>query len=89
VAHVSLGVRLPPRERGLLVRSRRPDASGVGRSAVHEQWLAQFFACNDGNTSGAFTLGAAQTCAGQGSSVWFPDLRRDEQFVDFDILVKF
>src|SRR5579872_4364833 len=50
----------------------------------------QFFACNDGNTSGAFTLSAAQTaCGAQGSSVWFPDLRRDEQFVDFDILVKF
>ena len=50
----------------------------------------QFFACNDGNTSGAFTLGAAQTaCAGQGSSVWFPDLRRDEQLIDIDIMVKF
>ncbi|MGA7402002.1 MAG: outer membrane beta-barrel protein [Candidatus Sulfotelmatobacter sp.] len=50
----------------------------------------QFFACNDGNTSGAFTLGAAQTaCASQGSSVWFPDLRRDEQLVDIDIMVKF
>jgi hypothetical protein len=50
----------------------------------------QFYACNDGNTSGAFTLGAAQTaCAAQGSSVWFPDLRRDEQFIDIDILVKF
>ncbi|MGA9511520.1 MAG: outer membrane beta-barrel protein [Candidatus Sulfotelmatobacter sp.] len=50
----------------------------------------QFFACSDGNTSGAFTLSAAQTaCAGQGSSVWFPDLRRDEQFIDMAILVKF
>jgi hypothetical protein len=37
-----------------------------------------------------FGLSAAQTaCAAQGSSVWFPDLRRDEHFVDFDILVKF
>jgi hypothetical protein len=36
------------------------------------------------------TLGAAQTaCGAQGSSVWFPDLRRDEQFVDMEILVKF
>ena len=50
----------------------------------------QYFACSDGNTSGAFTLSAAQTaCAGQGSSVWFPDLRRDEQFIDMAILVKF
>jgi hypothetical protein len=50
----------------------------------------QFFACNDGNTSGALTLSAAQTaCGAQGSSVWFPDLRRDESFVDIDIMVKF
>jgi hypothetical protein len=50
----------------------------------------QFFACNDGNTSGATSLGAAQTsCAGQSSSVWFPDLRRDEQIIDIDIMVKF
>jgi hypothetical protein len=50
----------------------------------------QFFACNDGNTSGALTLtGAQAACAGQGSSVWFPDLRRDEQVIDIDIMVKF
>ena len=50
----------------------------------------QFYACNDGNTSGAFALSAAQSaCAGQGSSVWFPDLRRDEQFIDLSIMVKF
>ncbi len=50
----------------------------------------QFFACNDGNTSGSLTLAGAQTaCAGQGSSVWFPDLRRDESLVDIDIMVKF
>jgi hypothetical protein len=36
------------------------------------------------------TLGGAQTaCGAQGSSVWFPDLRRDESIVDIDILVKF
>lgn len=50
----------------------------------------QFFACNDGNTSGAFTLGAAQSaCGAQRSSVWFPDLRKDEQLIDIDIMVKF
>jgi hypothetical protein len=50
----------------------------------------QFFACNDGNTSGALTLSAAQTaCGAQGSTVWFPDLRRDESLIDIDILVKF
>ncbi len=50
----------------------------------------QFFACNNGNTSGATTLSAAQTaCGAQTSTVWFPDLRRDEQFIDLDILVKF
>jgi hypothetical protein len=50
----------------------------------------QFFACNDGNTSGALSLSGAQTaCGAQGSSVWFPDLRRDESLVDIDIMVKF
>ena len=35
-------------------------------------------------------LGATQAaCGAQGSTVWFPDLRRDEQFIDLDILVKF
>jgi hypothetical protein len=37
-------------------------------------------------------LSAAETACGSPgstSSVWFPDLRRDEMFVDFDILVKF
>ena len=29
------------------------------------------------------SLSGAQTaCGAQGSSVWFPDLRRDEQFID-------
>jgi hypothetical protein len=50
----------------------------------------QFFACNDGNTSGALTLSAAQTaCGAQGSTVWFPDLRRDQSTLNLDILVKF
>ena len=50
----------------------------------------QFFACNDGNTSGALTLSAAQTaCGAQGSTVWFPDLRKDQSTINLDILVKF
>jgi hypothetical protein len=50
----------------------------------------QFFACNDGDTSGQFTLGAAQTaCGAQGSTVWFPDLRRDQSTINLDIMVKF
>jgi hypothetical protein len=50
----------------------------------------QYFACNDGNSSMQETLSGAQTaCGAQGSSVWFPDLRKDEMLVDFDILVKF
>jgi hypothetical protein len=50
----------------------------------------QFFACMDGNTSGSLSLSGAQSaCGAQGSSVWFPDLRRDELLFDFDIMVKF
>lgn len=63
---------------------------GSGGVPYTNNGYPQFFACNDGNTSGVFTLGAAQTaCAAQGSTVWFPDLRKDEQFIDLDILVKF
>jgi hypothetical protein len=38
------------------------------------------------------SLIAAETACGSPgstSSVWFPDLRRDEQFIDMAILVKF
>ncbi len=63
---------------------------GSGGVPYTNNGYPQFFACNDGNTSGALTLSAAQTaCGAQGSTVWFPDLRKDESFVDFAILVKF
>ena len=49
-----------------------------------------FFACSNGATSGQTSLAAAETACGGGiSSVWFPDLRRDESFIDLSILVKF
>jgi hypothetical protein len=50
------------------------------------------FVCNNGVSSGATALGPATTfcsSAPQNSSVWFPDLRRDENFIDMSILVKF
>jgi hypothetical protein len=63
---------------------------GSGGVPYTNNGYPQYYACNDGNTSGSLTLSGAQTaCGAQGSSVWFPDLRKDESFVDFDILVKF
>jgi len=63
---------------------------GSGGVPYTNNGYPQFFACNDGNTSGQLTLSGAQTaCGGQGSTVWFPDLRRDESLVDIDIMVKF
>jgi Putative beta-barrel porin-2, OmpL-like. bbp2 len=63
---------------------------GPGGVPYTNNGYPQYFACNDGNSSMQEALGAAQTaCAGQGSSVWFPDLRKDEMLVDFDIMVKF
>jgi Putative beta-barrel porin-2, OmpL-like. bbp2 len=63
---------------------------GSGGVPYTNNGYPQFFACNDGNSSMQETLGAAQAaCGAQASTVWFPDLRRDEQFVDIDILVKF
>ncbi len=63
---------------------------GSGGVPYTNNGYPQFFACNDGNSSMQETLSAAQTaCGAQGSTVWFPDLRRDESLVDIDILVKF
>jgi len=41
------------------------------------------YACNNGSPSPTI-----EGCSGNGG-VWYPDLRRTENFVDFDILVKF
>jgi hypothetical protein len=50
----------------------------------------QFFTCSNGASSGQTALGPAETACGGGlSSVWFPDLRKDESFIDLSILVKF
>jgi len=50
----------------------------------------QFFACSSGASSGQTSLAAAeQACGGGTSSVWFPDLRKNESFIDLAILVKF
>jgi hypothetical protein len=50
----------------------------------------QFFVCSNGSSSGQTSLGAAETACGGGlNSVWFPDLRKNESFIDLSILVKF
>lgn len=50
------------------------------------------FVCNNGVLSGATVLASATafcTSPQQNSSVWFPDLRKNEQFIDMSIMVKF
>jgi len=48
------------------------------------------YVCASGVTSGQTSLPAAEVACGGGlSSVWFPDLRKDESFIDMSILVKF
>ena len=65
-------------------------AGGITPPPGSNNGFPQFYACNSGNSSGQTSLGAAETsCGGGASSVWFPDLRRDEQFIDISILVKF
>jgi hypothetical protein len=52
----------------------------------------QYYACGSGATSGQESLSAAEAACGSPgstSSVWFPDLRKDETLVDLDIMVKF
>jgi hypothetical protein len=63
---------------------------GPGGVPYTNNGYPEYFACNDGNSSMQESLSAAQTaCGAQGSTVWFPDLRRDEQFIDMDLMVKF
>ncbi len=63
---------------------------GSGGVPYTNNGYPQFFACNNGNSSMQETEAAAVTaCGAQGSTVWFPDLRRDESLIDLDIMVKF
>ncbi len=48
------------------------------------------YACSNGNASGYTSLSQANmSCAGMGSNVWFPDLRKREILFDIDLMVKF
>jgi hypothetical protein len=47
------------------------------------------FACINGASSGQTSLPGAQAACGGAGNVWFPDLRKDESFIDMSILVKF
>ena len=50
----------------------------------------QYYTCSNGSSSGQSTLGGAETACGGGiNSVWFPDLRKDESFIDLSIMIKF
>ncbi len=65
---------------------------GSGGVPYTNNGYPQFFACNNGNSSMQETLSLAESACGSPgstSSVWFPDLRRDESLVDIDIMVKF
>jgi hypothetical protein len=68
---------------------------GSGGVPYTNNGYPQYFACNNGNSSMQETLSGAEnpsvsgSCANQGSTVWFPDLRNDESFIDMAIMVKF
>jgi hypothetical protein len=50
----------------------------------------QFYTCMNGSSSGQASLGPAEAACGGGiGSVWFPDLRKNESFIDLSILIKF
>jgi hypothetical protein len=50
----------------------------------------QFYTCSNGSSSGQGALGPAEAACGGGiGSIWFPDLRKNESFIDISILVKF
>ncbi|MGA2355552.1 MAG: outer membrane beta-barrel protein [Terriglobales bacterium] len=72
---------------------------GSGGVPYTNNGFPQFYACMNGGNTGfgdnsaltmAANLALAQTaCASQGSSLWQPDLRRAENLIDIDIMVKF
>jgi hypothetical protein len=63
---------------------------GSGGVPYTNNGYPQFFACNNGNSSmQLLETAAVAACGAQGSSVWFPDLRKDENLIDIDIMVKF
>jgi len=64
-------------------------AGGITPPPGTNNGFPQDYACISGATSGQTSLSAAQTACGGASNVWFPDLRRDEHFIDMAILVKF
>jgi hypothetical protein len=65
-------------------------AGGITPPPGSNNGSPQYYACSSGASSGQTSLSAAETACGGGlSSVWFPDLRRDEQFIDMAIMVKF
>jgi hypothetical protein len=48
------------------------------------------YVCSTGSTAGTSDLTAAQAaCGGGPSSVWFPDLRKDQTTIAMGIMVKF
>ncbi len=67
---------------------------GSGGVPYTNNGYPQYFACMNGNpaqTQGVSLSqsGASAACAGQGSSLWTPDLRKVENLIDIDIMVKF
>jgi hypothetical protein len=65
-------------------------AGGITPPPGSNNGFPQYFACSSGASSMQTSLSAAETaCGGGANSVWFPDLRRDEQFIDMAIMVKF
>jgi len=50
----------------------------------------QFYTCSNGSSSGQTSLVPAEAACGGGiGSIWFPDLRKNESFIDMAIMVKF
>jgi hypothetical protein len=65
-------------------------AGGITPPPGSNNGFPQYYACSSGASSMQTSLSAAETaCGGGANSVWFPDLRRDEQFIDMAIMVKF
>lgn len=62
---------------------------GPGGVPYTNNGYPQYYACNNGNSSMQLGLSGAQAACSSQGGVWFPDLRRSENLIDIDIMVKF
>jgi len=86
-----MGVRLSPRECAVLDWPRGITPPARAGCLILTMDIRNSSLATTGIVHGENTHRCGNACGspGSASSVWFPDLRRDESFIYMDIMVKF